>query len=86
VDLWLLIRHLLVPALCAVPAVATGLFVARHIDSLVLALFAGGAAATVVYLAPLARWLPRRLRELNRSGAPEDSPPVEDNVAAYSAV
>jgi PST family polysaccharide transporter len=86
VGLWLLVRHLMVPTLCAVPAVATGLFVARHIDSLVLALFAGGAAATVVYLAPLVRWLPRRLRELNRSGAPEDSPPVEDNVAAYSAV
>ncbi|MFY1636622.1 oligosaccharide flippase family protein [Solwaraspora sp. WMMB335] len=61
--------YLLVPVLVVLPAAALGISAADRIDNLFLALLAGGTITTVLFLAPLARWLPRRLRELRQTAA-----------------
>jgi lipopolysaccharide exporter len=65
-----------VPILAAVPAVALGMLVAHEIGNHFLALAAGGLTTTVVFLAPLIRWVLRRLNEVRDTGPV--TPVVED--------
>jgi PST family polysaccharide transporter len=77
-----LVRHLAIPLVGAGPAAAAGVLVADRVPGLFLGLAAGGAAATMVYLAPLVKWLPRRLRELKASGAQAAAAPAPIAVGA----
>jgi PST family polysaccharide transporter len=78
VNLWILGRRLVVPLICAVPAAAVGLFVARLFENRVLDILVTGAVTGLVYAAPLVRWVPNRLRELRNAAA---SPPTVEIVA-----
>ncbi|WFE30195.1 oligosaccharide flippase family protein [Solwaraspora sp. WMMD791] len=66
--------HLLVPVLAVLPAAVVGIGVSGLFDNRLLALLVGGMLTTVLFVAPLARWLPRRFRELRGSTA---GPPPE---------
>jgi PST family polysaccharide transporter len=84
VRLGRLLLDLLVPAVVAVPAIVVGTLIADAISVPILALAAGGAASSAVYLAPLLLWLRTRVRILkNSSTAPVSEETV---VAAVSGV
>jgi len=84
VRLGRLLLDLLVPAVAAVPAIVVGTLIAEAISIPILALAAGGAASSVVYLAPLLLWLRTRLRILKNSSTGPVS--EETVVAAVSGV
>jgi lipopolysaccharide exporter len=63
--------RLLVPLLAAPAAIAAGMLALRLTDQPFLQLVLGGLAITVVFLAPLAWWLRRRLAELQARGGQE---------------
>ncbi|MEV6343178.1 oligosaccharide flippase family protein [Actinoplanes sp. NPDC051851] len=67
-----LLGRLAVPVLAAVPAALLGMLVERSVGNDFLALLAGGLTTTVVFLAPLAPWVLRRLREVRDTGPAVD--------------
>jgi lipopolysaccharide exporter len=84
VRLGRMLLDLLVPAVVAVPAIVVGTSVAEAIDVPIVALLCGGAAASVVYVAPLLLWLRKRVRILKSSS---QEPVTEATaVAALSGV
>jgi lipopolysaccharide exporter len=77
-----LVADLALPVLFAIPAIVVGRVVGHAIAIPILALLAGGGAASVVYVAPLALWIRRQVRTLkNTKNAPVTEAAAEAAVA-----